>query len=311
MEKAKNNYPEVGIVVLNWNNEKDTIECLESLKRVSYSNFYVVLVDNNSSDGSRESLERYSKELGAFKCIFIRNSENKGFAGGNNTGIDYVVKNGSDYVLVLNNDTYVDPLFIDGLVREAEKNKKAAIVGSAIYFYNKPRILWFGGDSNISWHKMDKAISNSLLEKELPESIDSASVKFITGACMLLRSEALKELKGFDERFFLYFEDADLSFRAIERGWDLRWTPFSKILHKVSATTLPQAGSARMNYYNTRNILLLAKEHGPWWMMFYRHMWAFYTLAKQCVKIIIGRNREVSRHIAKGVLDYYRKNFGM
>ena len=127
---------------------------------------------------------------------------------------------------------------------------------------------------------------------------------------MLIKSEILKKIKGFYPPYFLYFEDADLSFSIQKNGYDLVWVPTSNIWHKVSATTLPQLGSTSLHYYNHRNILLLAKRHGPFWVRyFYMHIWALYKYFKQLIKILIGHNKKVSYAIKQAIEDYYKNKF--
>lgn len=305
--------PFVFIVVLNWNNASDTIDCLASLASIEYSNFSVAVVDNASVDDSLERIREYAKDNSAYSLDIIENSENSGFAGGNNKGIDHALQNGAEYVLVLNNDTKVEPSFLSRLVDEAEKSKSAGIVTPAIYFSDKPDKLWFGGSSKISWLRMEHLIENELAEKELPSTAKLVETDFLTGACMLIKREALKDIKGFDERYFLYFEDADISFRVKKKGWKLLWTPNAKIWHKVSATTLPQAGAPLMNYYNMRNIMLLARTHAPFLVRgFYMHLWAYYKFTKQLTKFAFSNkyDLELAKMIMQGIRDYYKGNFG-
>lgn len=302
--------PRVSIIFVNWNNSDETIECLDSLKGIKYPNFNVVIIENNSSDNSLERLNKVRRQIQDYQIIILRNSDNLGYAGGNNTGINYALQSGAEYILLLNSDTRVDSLFLDELVKEAKSEKEVGIFAPIIYFYYEPHIVWFGGNTDIRWSKMDKAITSNLFLKKSPQDLYSVDVNFISGCAMFLRAEAVRQVGVFDERFFLYFEDADLSLRMKTAGWRLRSVPTSRIWHKVSVTTLGKLGSSGVHYYNTRNILLLSAKHAPIWMISYRPLWAAYTLAKQGIKIIIGRNRKVSRAIAQGIFDYYRGRFG-
>jgi len=311
MNDQSNRYPRVSIALLNWNNADETLGCLESLKDVRYPNFDIVIVDNGSADDSLVRIDEFSKNNTSLTLEVVRNSENLGFSGGCNTAISWALEKGGEYLLLLNNDTDVDPLFLDDLVKVASLSPKAGILVPSIFFYYEPELLWFGGSTNVAWRKMNKGITSSLFKKELPREVRKPrELSFASGCAMLMRTDALREVGGFDERFFLYFEDADLSFRFRKAGWEILWVPTSHIRHKVSATTLTKVGSPRVHYYDTRNVLLLSKKHGPWWMVAWRPVWAFYTLAKQVLKLAIGKHREVSRAIADGVLDYYAGRFG-
>ena len=124
-------YSKVTIILLNWNGKEDTIECLESLKHITYPNYEILLVDNGSTDGSVECFrERYPG------MEIIENGENLGFAEGNNVGIRRAMDEGADYVLLLNNDTVVDPEFLGELVKVGESDPKIGIVGPKICYYN-------------------------------------------------------------------------------------------------------------------------------------------------------------------------------
>ena len=129
----ENNYPKVSIIILNWNNYEDTKECLLSLDKITYPNYEVIVVDNGSIDGSTLKIQ---KEFPQHKYIY--NNDNLGFTEGNNIGMEYAMKKGTDFVLVLNNDITVENGFLESLVDIALKNPDAGIVGPAVYFYHEP-----------------------------------------------------------------------------------------------------------------------------------------------------------------------------
>ena len=106
--------PKVFIIILNWNGYQDTVECLQSVRRLTYPSCKVIVVDNGSSDGSAAKLKEEFKEV-----FYIENKENLGFATGNNVGISYALENGADYILLLNNDTVVEPMVLEDMVRIA------------------------------------------------------------------------------------------------------------------------------------------------------------------------------------------------
>ena len=136
------NNPSVALILLNWNNSAETLQCLESLKQVVYGSLSIIVVDNGSSDDSLLKLERYREEL---PLTILKNKDNLGFAAGNNTGIQYALTKGAQYILLLNNDTTVAPDFLPELVKDLEEHKDVGIVGPAIYFSQSPKLLWFNG----------------------------------------------------------------------------------------------------------------------------------------------------------------------
>src|SRR2546425_647264 len=135
----------VYILVLNWNNWKDTNECLASLQGLDYNHWKVIVLDNGSTDGSLRHIRERHPEVEIMKL-----GENLGFAKGNNAGIRAAVERGAEYVWLLNNDTEVDPGALRALVETAESDPRIGAVGSAIYSMAKPEQLlaWGGGYIN-------------------------------------------------------------------------------------------------------------------------------------------------------------------
>lgn len=300
--------PSVAIILLNWNNSAETLQCLESLKQVTYGPMEIIVVDNGSKDDSLLELAKYREEL---PFTVLKNSENLGFSGGNNTGIAYALARDSAYILLLNNDTTVAADFLEELVREGEAHKDVGIIGPAIYFSKSPRLLWFNG-GKLLWRRMTGCITHDDLWQEQHKT-EPQETGFITGCALMARRNVFENIGTLDPRFFLYFEDADFNIRAKRVGWRMRVVPRAKIWHQVSVTTLGKLGSPTVLYYHNRNILLLARKHGPWWIRIYMHFWAFWKAWKQIVKILIlpvsVDQKTKARFILRGVMDYYRGSF--
>ena len=136
------NEPLVCVIIVNYNSDTDTKECVRSLKKANYNNVRICIVDN----GSRNIGIDYNDIITSDICDIINLSSNKGFSGGNNTGIKYCKeKYNPDYFLILNNDTVVDPDFLEPLVECCKKNDKAGIITGKIFYYDDPTMIWFGG----------------------------------------------------------------------------------------------------------------------------------------------------------------------
>jgi len=236
----------VFVILLNWNNWNDTHECLESLEKVDYPNFEVVIVDNNSSEEERGKIRRYGA-----KTIF--NSENLGFAGGNNVGIKYALSHGANYVMLLNNDTIIAPDFLTKLVKASENDKTLGILGSRIYKYGTNEIVFDGGKINF-WLNSARHVNN--IESRPPPF----KVGYVTGAAMLVKREVIELVGLMREDYFLYYEDVDWCLRAIKAGYKCVVVPRSHVWHKVSSTN--KESSSSYIYYHTRNGLMLAKFNG-------------------------------------------------
>ncbi|MEJ2644249.1 MAG: glycosyltransferase family 2 protein [Gammaproteobacteria bacterium] len=131
----------IAVVVLNWNGGADTVECIRSLAGLRYRNYKIILVDNGSTD---ESLEQV-RQLNVAQLEVIENGANLGYAEGNNRGIHAALAAGSDYILLLNNDTIVDPDLCGCLIRAARENAAAGVFGARIYYMDRPDVIWFAG----------------------------------------------------------------------------------------------------------------------------------------------------------------------
>ncbi len=211
--------PLVYIILVNWNNWKDTSQCLVSLGGLDYPDYRVLLLDNGSVDGSvqriRESFpEVETVELGA----------NLGFAKGNNVGIRVALERGAEFVWLLNNDTTVNSLTLRALLTTAERDPRVGAVGSAIYsFTQRERLqVWGGGHINF------------LLGRSVcfQRHVGNERVQYITGASLFLRRQAVEQVGLLDEEFFMYWEDADYCFRLRRSGWRLAVAADSKVWHR-------------------------------------------------------------------------------
>ena len=222
--------PLVHIVILNWNGKEDTLACLESIHKVSYPNFSVILVDNASHDGTVESVRN------AFPSVkVITNKENIRFAAGNNVGIEFALRNGARYVLLLNNDTTVDPCFLSELVNAAEYDNRIGIAGAKIYYHADPKRIWFAGGKVNYWKGWTSHIGIRELDHGQYEA--QREVDYITGCCMLVSRELIEKIGMLDTSFFIYGEDADWCIRASRAGYRLVYVPSSKIWHKISSSS--------------------------------------------------------------------------
>jgi len=297
-------YPTVYVILLNWNNSEETLECLDSLAHVPYASMQVVVVDNGSEARSREALEQGLKRI-KMPVVFLPNEKNLGFSGGNNVGIRYALLRKADFVMLLNNDTRVDPDFLQFLVDAAKAHPDGGFFSPRIYYYDKPGSIWFGG-GKIAWLHVSRVGEH----EEREEKKEPYETGFLSGCALFMRREALEQVGDMDERFFLYFEDIDMSIRAQKAGWKTMVVPSSRILHKVSHTTLPRLGSARLLYYHHRNGLLLAKKHASPLINLYKHFWALAKIGKQSMKYTMGNDKEIARAILKGIADYYQGTFG-
>ena len=199
-------HPKVFIIILNYNGLEVLKKCLTSVFKIDYPNFEIVVVDNNSSDGSLEMARANFS-----KAIFIKNEENLGFAAGNNVGIKFALERAADFILMLNADVEVEKNFLTQLIDTVAENEKIGIA-SPVIFDGETREIWFSG-GHINWWRL-KTIheKNIQTEKFFPSP-------FITGCAMLVKVAVFQRIGLLDEDFFLYWEDADFSLRSKRAGF--------------------------------------------------------------------------------------------
>lgn len=297
----------VFIVILNWNRAQDTIESLASVSKLRVERFELttLIVDNGSEDDSVEKIKKYIGKKHGFKIL--RNSKNRGFTGGINTGLKYAITNAADYIMVLNNDTILDKNLVEELVSAAEFNRAASAFSPKIYFesgfefhkdrYNKNdlgKVIWYAG-GKIDWNNV-YGTSRGVNEVDHGQYSNVSEIDYATGACVLYRAETLRKVGLFDEKYFLYFEDTDLSMRIKKADKKIIFVPKAKLWHKVSQSS--GIGSDLNDYFITRNRMLFGMKYAP--------LRAKLALIRESVKFLVS-GRKWQRI---GILDFYRCNFG-
>ena len=241
------NQPKVFIVVLNYNGKAVIKKCLTSLFKLDYPNFEVVVVDNNSTDGSLEIAK------GCFsRANFIKNAENLGYAAGNNIGVRFSLERMADYVLLLNNDTEVENDFLAKLVEVAESEEKIGII-SPVILDGRTKEVWFSG-GEILWNKMSSRHKQNIPAEDYYES------EFITGCSMLVKASVFREIGLVDEDYFLYWEDADFSLRAKNNGFRNVVVSSSWVYHFEESEKNPK----NKIYWLVLSGLIFFKKHTPW-----------------------------------------------
>ena len=255
-------YPEVVVVILNWNSWQETVACLESLRAIIWQRWQVVVVDNGSTNDSVAQIEAWVRQH-PVPLTLLPTEINLGFTGGNNIGIRHALQHGADYVLLLNNDTTVAPDFLDPLIKFAEEKPNAGMIGPIIYEADRPQTIQSAG-AHISWWNAKFPPVADAVTDEAPREAD-----YISGAAMLVRRTVIEEIGAFDETFFLYVEEVDWCQRARDAGYEIWVVPQGRIWHKgaVSADTMDKPA---LGYYRFRNRILFMRKHARWyhWLTF-------------------------------------------
>ncbi len=245
--------PRIAAIVVNWNRREDTLRCLDSLARSDYPALDVFLVDNASSDGSREAV------AAAFPAVkLIANERNLGFAEGNNVALRLALAADYPYVLLLNNDATIAPDAIRLLLQPLLADARLGISGPAIVYADLPQRLWSAGGA-IDWRR---GTASGLYDDRpfavLPER--PFAVDHVSGCCMLARGAAIAEAGVLDPRFFMYYEETEWCVRIARLGYSIVVVPAARVWHAV----VPGAhtGSPAIAYYMTRNHLLFLRATG-------------------------------------------------
>ena len=296
--------PKVFVTLINYNSNKMTDDCLNSLNELNTSDFElnVVVVDNASKEKFTEN-HKYQN----FTLKIIRSEINLGFSGGQNLGIKQALENGAVYVLVLNNDVILDKDLIVELLKTFEE-KDCGIVSPKIYFargheFHKDRykqedlgsVIWYAG-GQIDWQNVI-ASHIGVDEVDKGQYEQTGEIDFASGCCELIKREVFEKVGLFDERYFLYYEDNDLSQRVKKQGFKIYYQPKAMLWH-LNAGSTGGSGSSLQDYYITRNRLLFGFS--------YATLRTKFALIRESIKnIISGRPWQ-----KKGAMDFYLRRFG-
>ena len=240
----------VAVIILNYKVRELILKCIDSVRKSTFKDFEIIVVDNNSRDGLAEALQGQD-------IIFIQNRENLGYTGGNNIGIKLALLKRSDFIFILNPDTQIDKSCVENLVKAAEKYN-FGIAGPKIFFSGSKKI-WYGGGifdrSNvIGKHIGVDEIDNGKYDK-------ANETDFVTGAAFFVKTEVFSNIGLFDERFFLYYEDSEFCFRAKKKSFKIMYIPQALVYHANAKSA--GLGSPLQDYFQTRNRMLFASVYFP------------------------------------------------
>jgi GT2 family glycosyltransferase len=246
----------VAVVILAWNGRDDTLRCLESVDALEWENLSTIVVDNGSSDGVVEAVrERFPH------VQVIRSERNLGFAGGNNLGLRAAHEAGADYLMILNNDTVVDPGAVRELVAEAERRPDAGALCPLIYYMDPPNRIWYAG-ARFDPRRGHNGRHTGYRERDEGQYDAVRETGRATGAAILVRRTAVDEVGFLDERLFLHVEDVEWSLRIRAAGYHVLMVPSARVWHRVSVATGGEHSPA-VAYYAIRNTLAVSAWHAP------------------------------------------------
>ncbi len=243
--------PKIALIILNWNGLSDTKECLQSVIKNDYPNYSLYIIDNASTNDELKEIKSFlKKKLSTLdprpSTAFFQNTSNLGFAGGNNVGIKQALKDGAEWIYLLNNDTVVEPDFLSAALQASHPHTPntlntpslptGIVATTMINYYKRTQLDNIGHDLLSNGDTIPRGRGKNC---KLVLENWALQQKVVLGACAgaaLYSSKMLKEIGLLDEDFFLNYEDSDLSLRAIVRGWHCAWAPESKVYHKLNAS---------------------------------------------------------------------------
>ena len=219
--------PKVHLIVLNWNDKEISKKCLSSIEKVSYSNYEVLIVDNNSQDGS---VEFFKEHFPQYDILAL--DKNLKYAGGNNAAVDYLKPEEEDFLVFINNDTIVSSDFLDHLVAPFLNDVNCIITVPKILFAMDINKIWYAGGVVSMWKGLIDHIG--IRDFDGPKYSFMMETDYATGCCFCIKYDDFRKLKYFDTTFDMYCEDVDLSIRAKRMNRKIVYSPKSIILHSVS-----------------------------------------------------------------------------
>lgn len=281
------NYPNYDIIVVDNNSENNSIDRIKEyaegnlevtskfLKHSGWNKpIHYIEYSSEEIEAGHEKETEIANLASWRKLILIKNGKNHGFAEGNNIAIRYALKAlNPGYILLLNNDTVVDEVFLDELVKIAESDESIGLVGPKVYYYDcegKTDVINFAGGV-INWF-LGTPTHLGLNIQDNGQFNEVKSVDFITGAALCIRSEVFEKVGLLNSKYFAYWEDADFCVRAHEQSYKLVYIPSSKIWHKVSSSSKTISGFSL--YQITRNMFWFMKSHASMcqyccWLLYY------------------------------------------
>ena len=284
MTTVSNPLPAVWIVVLTWNRVDAVMNCVIGLNAIRYPNTYLVVVDNASEDGTVDRLRRAFPEL-----VVIANTRNLGYTGGNNVGIEYALRHGADYVLLLNNDTLVHPNLIDELVRVAETDPRIAVVGSKNMHMDRRDYLW------AAWSKVTYGVNLTRnYGKNRRDNFryrEVRDVESVVGCGYMWRRSALETVGLLDTDFFGYHEDVDWCHRARKCGFRVVYVGSALVYHAGSLSSVAdQPKRMPAMYFIGRNGVLFVKKHSNYFRLVQLGFAELLGSLKRCIQYRAWKN---------------------
>lgn len=294
---------QIGVIIIHYANLANIRAAVASvLASKNAEKLHVVIVDNAAQEPAEALRDTYTDD----RVTILRLSKNRGFSGANNAGIRWALNNLSGVaVVLLNDDATVAPDALPILLESLQNNARLGAVTPKIYFtaghefhagYSKDelgKVLWYAGGI-IDWREVVGS-HRGVDEVDRGQYDTLIDTPFATGCCVALNAETLQSIGALDDKYFLYYEDSDLSLRMRRAGWKVQYQPKAVAWHQNAGSS--GSGSKLHVYYQTRNRLLFAWRYAPWRAKLF--------LAKQAVLQLRGADPIIKRAILDAVQQRY------
>ncbi len=241
--------PLVSVITVNYNTAEVTMQLLQSLQNITYSNIEIIVVDNASAKDASCIPNAYPN------IIFVQNQTNEGFAGGNNRGIK---KAKGEIIFLLNNDTEVDSSFIEPVVKLFEEDSNIGIVSSKLIYYHSDKTIQYAGGKGINPFTGRGTFTGGG-EKDRGQYNQPAQTRLAHGAAMAIHRKVFDKIGLLPEMYFLYYEELDFSEHAQRAGFTIWCQPQSVVLHKESMS-IGKTSSLKVYYLNRNRLLFIRRN---------------------------------------------------
>lgn len=270
--------PLVYIIIVNWNQKEVTLDCLESISNLNYPNYQIVVVDNNSTDGSTKAIaERFPQ------VEQIYHQENRGSTAGYNAGFRRALSANADYALLLNNDTYIDACALDYMVEACER-EGVGLTGPLIYYAEHSTKIWSAGAMRnrltleLKGNHGRGKVFNEITERD-----------FLTSCALLFKKKVLESVGPMDEDFFVYQEENDYCIRVRQAGFRVLLVPQAKVWHRVSFSS-GGSDSPNERYWMAKNTMIYFRKHARAWQWFFIIPWRTGSAIKTSIRLAWAKN---------------------
>lgn len=242
----------LAVILVNWNGSDDTLNCLGSIRASTYQDYFVIVVDNGSRADQVLKLKQNNSDF-----VLIETGENLGYTGGNNKGIEYALDCKVEYVLLLNNDTYIAPNTLQNIMQAVDMDKKIGILSPKIFFHPARHLIWSAGAALNQRFLMGYSLGYKVEDKG---QFDQArDVDYVTGCAMLIQSRVISEVGMLSDDYFAVCEDIDYCLRVANAGYKIKYEPSASVWHIESASS-GGSDAPQYVYYQTRNYFLFHKR---------------------------------------------------